>query len=181
MVLITASTVALNSLKAHPIIGIATSLLGVRLMRHSRDYYSTVNGTIEERRDCVLRAVSIAGCVDYALVHKVFERHGRKAGHGTHLYVSQPAIAELFPNARMITDYADYGTALSVWLQSHSTGHYVVFTHDHALAVTDGLVHDWKAHPRCRVRYFWRLDTIDTVTDNNGKAESAKAEIAKVS
>lgn len=122
-------------------------------MQHSSDQYATIGKEANEKRDCVIRALSIAACIDYNTAHALLKKHGRKDKRGTPLHVSIAALKELFPDVEM----KSANVSLDFFARSHTQGHYLVYTRNHAIALCDGVIHDWSSHPRYRVRYYWKL------------------------
>lgn len=137
-------------------------------MKHERELYASVGQGMNERSDCSIRAAATAGCIDYALVHEVFTKHGRKARHATLFSTSRAAIAELFSVEPR--RYAYERVTLSEFIRRNPQGHFIVHVRGHALAICDSVIHDWKESPRRIVKCFWRLDTVTASQDNNGNA-----------
>lgn len=121
-------------------------------MKHSRDEYA-VNTGLGERSDCVVRAVSVAGCMDYHVAHALLKRHGRRDRKPTYIHTTIEAIREAFA---VEVRYAERCT-LASFVNKHQSGHYVLLTSSHALALVDGVVYDWASHPRCRVVWYFKL------------------------
>jgi hypothetical protein len=127
-------------------------------MKFERSHYATMGNNAGESKDCVIRAVSTAGCLDYDAVHAVFARHGRRDKRATPFRVSVNALKELFPSAEVMPLAGGHGVTLTEFLRRFNDGgHYVAFTSNHAFAVTDCTVHDWSLRTRCRVKWYWKL------------------------
>jgi hypothetical protein len=123
------------------------------MVKHIREAYATIGS--DDRRNCVLKSVALAGCMDYSTVDEVFTRHGRQRNRATLPYVSLAAMRELFPLARRYTPVLHETT--KAFCESHRQGHYLVFVRGHAFALCDGVVFDWTYRPRAKVRCYWQL------------------------
>ena len=119
---------------------------------HSRSLYADRSG-YDESRDCVVRALSVAGCMSYADAHALLARAGRKPRRGTRIESTMAALATGF---KAQLHYAGR-VSLASFVASHPTGHYVLLTCNHALALVDGVVYDWKLTPRCQIRWYAQL------------------------
>lgn len=119
---------------------------------HSRELYAE-DSKLNERNDCVVRAISVAGCMSYADAHALLRRHGRRWRRGTPIQVTIQAIKEAFGAP---CEYIG-GIGLSHFAIMHPTGHYVCLTSSHAFALVEGKVYDWAPHPRCRVKWCFKL------------------------
>ena len=117
----------------------------------SRDSYSSESG---ERRDCSVRAFSVAACVSYSAAQEIFRRCGRKPNKGTPFYVTDRVVKREFPNAVF---YGASNLTLPKFAKEHSEGHYIVHVRGHALALVDGVIHDWRMRPKTKVWCAWRL------------------------
>ena len=124
-------------------------------MKHDRSIYASVGQGMGEKLDCSLRAASTAGGIDYALVHAVFAKHGRQPKHATLFNTSRAAIYELFGSAPR--SYPAQRITLATFVRLNPTGNYIVHVRGHALAICDGVIHDWKESPRRVVKCYWRV------------------------
>ncbi len=118
-----------------------------------RDNYASAAG---ERKDCAVRSFSVAACVSYEFASKLFEKHGRKHNKGTSFTVSDSVIKEEFPNHVFV---GAEGLTLPNFAKRYNKGHYIVHVRKHALAIVDGVIHDWRPRPKTKVWCAWRLDT----------------------
>ena len=119
---------------------------------HSRELYAD-RSDLNESRDCVVRATSVAGCMSYADAHKLLFDHGRKFRRGTPIAVTMAALKDEFGASVCHANR----TPLSRFVAEHPEGHYVLLTCNHALALVDGKVYDWEPHPRCLIRWYFKL------------------------
>jgi hypothetical protein len=125
-------------------------------MKHTRETYASVGSDAQERSDCSIRAAATAGCIDYNTAHAVFEKHGRKPCKPTRFETSMSALKELFPESEFRTFHGRRVT-LAQFVRAFPAGHYVLHVRGHALAVCDGVVHDWTPASRRLVRWYWKL------------------------
>lgn len=107
-----------------------------------------------ERRDCSIRAFSVAACISYKEALEIFTKFGRKHNQGTPERVTEQVIDEQFPDAEKLPGY---GLTLPKFAQRFNSGHYVVHVRGHALAITDGIIHDWRLRPKTKVYRAWKL------------------------
>jgi hypothetical protein len=124
-------------------------------MKHERIGYADPQPDFpNENNDCVVRAISVAGCISYAEAHKALADAGRRNARGTKIQTSISALEKLFPKAASTPVPRQ---TLLYFMHTHRTGHYVVFVSRHAVAVVDGTLYDWKPGPRRIVKRFWKL------------------------
>lgn len=119
----------------------------------SQDNYASAEG---ERRDCAVRSFAVAACVSYDTALNLFADFGRELNRGTSRYITERVIEDQFPNAQLIDEP---GLTLPKFAKQYNEGHYIVHVRRHALAVVDGVIHDWRPRPKTRVKSAWRLDT----------------------
>lgn len=105
-------------------------------------------GAPGESNDCAVRALAVAACVDYGVAHAACSAHGRKPGRGTELHIIEAAARDLAPTARRVPwedvrRGVDRQHTIASFAAAHPRGHFVVWSMTHALAVCDGIVHDW--------------------------------------
>lgn len=123
------------------------------MTRYSRETYTGFS-TGNERNDCSVRAAAVAGNLPYSDVLAAFAKHGRRPRRGTKLYVSIAAMRDLFNAGRVPIA----PITLAEFVRRFPKGRYVVHVRSHALAVVDGVIHDWNPAPRRRVRCYWKVD-----------------------
>ena len=121
-------------------------------MKHDRDTYA-LDGR-DERRDCAVRAFSVAACVSYDSAHALFEKFGRRDRHATSLAMSVSVLRDQFPAAQRITFRT---CTVGAFLKNHIDGHYIVFVRNHCFAVCDGIIFDWKPALKRIVKSAWKL------------------------
>lgn len=129
-----------------------------RAMRATTEVYGAPPPqALGESNDCAVRALAVAACLPYASAHALFAAAGREPRQTVSEAQVHRAIAAAVPGAAFRRPMRGAVT-LARFVAAFPTGHYVVCTSNHALAVVDGVVHDWRpARPRRRVVCYWRL------------------------
>ena len=123
---------------------------------YSSEVYTQKTGFMGEDKDCSVRAYATAACVSYEHAHLLFSKHGRRYGHSTPGSVTHGVLSQEFPGYKR--EFCRHlGIKLKTWVDQHSKGHYIVHTNKHALAVIDGVIHDWKVGPHRIVVSYVRL------------------------
>lgn len=131
-------------------------------MRFDKDTYSSPLG---EDKDCSLRALVAAAGIDYESAKAIFEKHGRLENQGTPHKVTEAVMSDMFPEATMIVmsipdlmrTTGKPRMTLPEFVRRFGRGSWVVHVKGHALAVVDGVVHDWKERPATRVVCAWQV------------------------
>lgn len=126
-------------------------------MKHTRDYYATVEGGRSEALDCSVRAVAVATCSDYEQVHALFKKRGRKDRHRISSAALGNVLTDMIPSTEEYFCPRDIRPTVNQFVKQHPKGHYVLAVRGHFFAVCDGVVHDWKAGPGRKVIFFWRV------------------------
>ena len=124
-------------------------------MKHSRESYA--EGSSQELNDCAVRAFSVAACVSYEEAYKLFKGAGRRDNTSTSLDISNRVVRQEIPGAKHYLDYALKRITLKKFVEENPKGHFIVGVKCHALAICDGVVHDWSASRRRVVRSYWQL------------------------
>lgn len=97
------------------------------------------NGFEKERRDCVIRALSLAANLDYAKVHTAFKNVGRKNGHGILVQkVLQKVCKELNIH---ISQVKRSGTAAKL-IEDYPQGNLFCLKRGHTFAIINGIPHN---------------------------------------
>jgi len=99
-------------------------------------------GFTTERNDCTVRAIAIAGQIDYKDAHDLVQWHGRRNKGKT--YNSTPLIDSLFPNCRLesLAGLSRCQWTLGQFLKQKLAGRFICFKRGHAFAVIDAIVYD---------------------------------------
>lgn len=112
-----------------------------------------------ERRDCVVKALTIATGLPYKIVHAECSKAGRRKGCGMYASDWVPLLEKLWlrgiervPQMEGKT-VATFGRNMA---QSPST--YVVMVRGHVLCFKNGAVQDWSADTRRKIRAVYRLN-----------------------
>ena len=112
-----------------------------------------------ENRDCAVRALSVAASISYEHAHRLLKAAGRMDKGSTPHHTITIAINTSFPEATLGKS-PKRGVPLSQMLLFgyFAKGRYLVVTGRHALAVVDGVVHDWRYRSKLRVYYFFKFN-----------------------
>jgi hypothetical protein len=119
-------------------------------------YAERVPEAANENKDCSVRAHAVAACVSYAEAHALYAKHGRAARCPTSYSTTYAAMREV---ASM--ELGSPRCTIAAFVKARPVGHYVVHVSAHALAIVDGVVHDWgkgTSGARRQIRAAWRLD-----------------------
>ncbi len=104
----------------------------------------------EGKRDCAVIAVTILTNEPYERVRDLFTMHGRKPGSGTRPSITTAVLRYLGYELHRIEIRAKTVAALD--RENLSAGRYLFRTAGHVLARTDGIVHDFTAGRRHRIK-----------------------------
>jgi hypothetical protein len=126
-------------------------------MKHERSAYGAPQG---DGNDCTVRALAVVLALPYSECHVLYAANGRKAGRNVPVAVCVSLLPAL--GLRRL-DSTVRGMTLARFVAEYPRGRYVVHKAGHALAVVDGVVHDWKAQPRARVKRAWQVPTQNLV------------------
>ena len=115
-----------------------------------------------ERNDCSVRAFSIAACVSYEEAYRLFAEQGREPRRGTLDVVTRAVITNNVPTSRELSQaelksVKEPRLTIPKFAQKYNKGHFIVHSRNHALAIVDGVIHDWKLRPRTKVWQAWQL------------------------
>ena len=129
-------------------------------MHFNRELYARGDAP-GEKRDCSVRALAVVACISYEESLEFFKQAGRETGKGTKSSTSARAWTLALghePDAIKLSEIKT-GKVLTLGqlVKAFPVGHYVVHISGHALAVTDGIVHDWCPRPRCHVLAAYRF------------------------
>ena len=119
---------------------------------------------LNEARDCVVRALSLAFNRPYAEVHEICAKVGRRPRRGMYRMQTNEAIKILAGDVMALgTSYNRVLGPLPTFAQfarEHPLGKFVVIKRGHAVALIDGVYHDMgnggECGARSRVQYYYR-------------------------
>lgn len=100
----------------------------------------TVSRSMNENRDCAVRAVAIAANVPYRVAHATLKQLGRKNRRGTPNTVTKQAMKNL--GFRLEEKFFRAKTVRTLERELRR-GVYLVWVRGHILAIKNGVVHDW--------------------------------------
>jgi hypothetical protein len=112
-----------------------------------------------ERRDCAVRASSIATGLPYKVMHDLYRLNGRKNGQG----VSIGQVTRTLDYTQCVSTIgASRVLTLKNFISQYKTGRWVVCNNRHAFAVIDGVVYDEAemVSSRTHVVMAWKVDRL---------------------
>lgn len=136
-------------------------------MAKMRKNISAYAGPAGDRNDCAVRALSVADGMAYKDAHAAFAAQGRKAGQGTSVSVSRRVLKIAgFYEVTVVPVPAKFPKrpnhfvqpSIAKFAREHKEGAWILHTSSHALALVNGVVHDWNygAGSHGRVVRAWR-------------------------
>lgn len=125
-----------------------------RSTNYQREVYAT--GGSNESNDCSVRAFATVACIPYEESHALFKKHGRLDFQATYGFITRAVIDEQFPeNINLSGSVGDL--TINQFVERFPVGHYMVHVNKHALAICDGVIHDWQLSLRKRINNAWRI------------------------
>lgn len=120
-----------------------------------KEYAIAVEG---EHNDCAVRALAVAGQMSYPQAHAQFLNAGRTFRSVTSHECLERVLKTLYPGIKIqFPPRAKTPLQQMILFGYFRKGRYLVITTGHAIAIVDGVVHDWKLRIAKRVRYFYQL------------------------
>ncbi len=101
--------------------------------------YGRPEGFENEERDCTVRALSLAGNIQYENVHKAFEINGRK---DRHCVMIEPILHKVCKLLNLKAKQVKRSGTLKKFINQFPKGNYFCIKRGHAFAVIDGVSHD---------------------------------------
>ena len=125
--------------------------------------YKTVNESserINEANDCAVIAMSITTGKSYTECHEAFKKAGRQDRRGVSLGMIENVIKQFGIMSPMMVCQSEFRKRIPVTQAPRyfRDGKYIAITRSHALAVVDGVVHDWTNGRRHQIKYFYKID-----------------------
>jgi len=100
----------------------------------------------KDRNFCTVAALACTLDWSFGKAHRHMAKHGRKNGRGMFEEDWAPAIAEAAIKAgKRFVPYRDTGKTLKRFCKDNPNGTFYVKVRGHALAIVDGVMHDWTA------------------------------------
>ncbi len=100
-----------------------------------------------DRRDCSVRALSVAVECSYEQASAVFSAAGRRLKKGTSVDLSR-TVHEDWLHMEPIPGMA--GCPVLIFMDLYPKGAFVLHRRGHAFAVIDGVLHDWEEGTKAR-------------------------------
>jgi len=148
-------------------------------MQTVNEQYAKARTISNEHNDCAVIATSVAVNKPYDAVHAVYAAAGRKHRRGSTITMMDESLANLAAAADTArpAKARQGGVTLAQWIAAHRTGRYVVAVTGHAIAVIDGVIHDWgraTSGPRKRVLYSWDVSHL-TAAESKARRAAPRA------
>ena len=123
------------------------------------------SGFVLERRDCTVRSFACAADIPYIEAHGIAKRSGRRNGHGWYperilAQAQKDGVLDFakVPCAIPMYNYTTKWPTLGQIIAKYPTGRYIVSTHNHAMALIDGTIHDTGlVGLRCRIQNIFEV------------------------
>lgn len=112
-------------------------------------------GFENEKRDCSVRALSIAADLPYLVVHLAFKQAGRKDGHGTPRKLFKKVIKILNLKAVQVKRTG----SVKSFINKFPTGRYYCSVRNHAFSVINGEKYDIE-NLKQHIKGAWRIEKI---------------------
>jgi len=119
------------------------------MKKYSTQYQKMLQASDEaqETNDCTVISLAIVTGLTYTTAHKLLEQTGRKARTITHRGHIRNALDFLDIKTRDVTKQCRTLGAKTIRTLGRvmvgREGIYLAYTHNHILAVKDGVIHDW--------------------------------------
>lgn len=111
--------------------------------------------SLNEDKDCAVRAVTVVSNLPYTYVHKVFEQCGRKHRDGTYFETTLKVLQKL--NICIETAKTEAKTIRSLKHELPEKGRFLVRVRGHILAAVDGEIIDWTEGRLHRIKEFYQV------------------------
>ena len=124
--------------------------------------YKTVlesSNKICETNDCGVISMSIATGKSYEECHKAFKKAGRKDRRGVGLGMIENVLQQFGFNNEIKVCATEFGKRITVNQAGKylKDGNYIAVTRNHALAIVNGVPHDWTEGRRHQVKFFYKV------------------------
>ena len=124
--------------------------------------YRTVlesSNKFNETADCSVISMSIATGKSYEECHKAFKEAGRKDRRGVGLGMIENVLQQFGFNNEIKVCATELGKRITVNQAGKylKDGKYIAVTRNHALAIVNGVVHDWTEGRRHQVKFFYKV------------------------
>lgn len=110
-------------------------------------------GFESEKRDCTVRALSLAGNIPYLEVHEAFKLEGRKDGHKI---VAEKVLHKVCKRLNIAAKQVKRHGTLGRFIKLFPEGNYYCHKRGHAFAVINGVSHD-NDNLNSLIKGAWRI------------------------
>ena len=125
--------------------------------RNVADMFSINTKNMKETNDCTVKAFAVVFNTTYEKAHTHLKNHcGRQNRHGI---VSRVVLAPSLKRTKYKIGPYHSGNRITLknFLEKHNEGRFYVCVRGHALAVVDGVLHDYKEALRRQVTWAMRV------------------------
>ena len=136
-----------------------------------QDFKQLQSLAIEQYKDrnfCTVAALSMTLDWSFGKAHRHMKKHGRKQGRGMFVSIWRPAIQEAAESTGKRFKEGHWhirgdGRAMTLgrFCKEYPTGTYYVQVNRHAVAIVDGVMHDWTADTAGRRKIITSFKLID--------------------
>jgi len=121
----------------------------------TRDQYASAQG---DKYDCSVRSMSVAAGITYDEASALFREEGRLPNRGTSVACTERVLRRLGRSGvRLYPPRLSVPLAQMLLFGYFAKGSFVAHTAHHALAIVDGVVHNWNASGRIRIVRYYQL------------------------
>ncbi len=113
------------------------------------------SSSLNEHRDCAVRAVTAISNLPYSCVHKVFVECGRRRRGGTSFRITRHVLQKL--NIWIDRVEIEAKTVSSLKAKLPKKGRFLIRTRGHILAAVNGEILDWTAGRRHRIKEIYKV------------------------
>ena len=122
------------------------------MRQNFKDLAATAVVNYKDRNFCTVAALALTLDWSFGKAHRHMAKYGRKNGRGMYIMAWRPAIEAAAKGAGKRFVEGDYhlrgdgrAMTLSRFCKEYPTGTYYVQVNQHAVAIVDGVMHDWTA------------------------------------
>lgn len=133
-----------------------------------KDLANTAVVNYKDRNFCTVAALAMTLDWSFGKAHRHMSKHGRKQGRGMFIMAWRPAIEAAAKGVGKRFTEGDYhlrgdGRAMTLgrFCKEYPTGTYYVQVNRHAVAIVDGVMHDWTADTAGRRKIITAFKLID--------------------
>ena len=131
------------------------------MRQNFKDLAATAVVNYKDRNFCTVAALALTLDWSFGKAHRWMAKHGRKQGRGMYIMAWRPAIEAAAKSAGKRFVEGDWHElpsgktmTLSRFCKENPRGTFYVQVNQHALAIVDGVMHDWTAQTAGRRKIY---------------------------